>query len=189
VKRQSSVFCRNSGRRRCSLPERNTIHLIIPSSPHIETVLVVDDYEPLCDILETLLGRMGYRVLTATTSAEALQIARTFPKIDLLVSNVEMPVMHGDVLARRFAMLHPSTPVLFISSFNHPIYAVQPSRLLTKPFGITELRDAVRRALQMRPALAKAASTPVAQRAQHHLDPLASSAIGASPAQSSSCHR
>ena len=119
------------------------------------TILVVDDCEVLCELYEVLLCRMGYRVLTATTGAEALQVARTFPKIDLLISNVEMPEMLGDELAMRLASQHPSVSVLFLSIFNDPIDTAEPFEFLTKPFTVDELRNSVRRALRSRPALAE----------------------------------
>ncbi|MDR3405851.1 MAG: response regulator [Chthoniobacter sp.] len=66
------------------------------SSTTAETILVVDDCEALCELLEILLSRTGYRVLTATSGAKALQIARTISEIDLLITNVDMPATRGD---------------------------------------------------------------------------------------------
>ena len=121
------------------------------------TILVVEDCEVLSELLEVLLSRMGYRVLAATSAAEALQIARTFPEIDLFITNVDMPEMRGDELARRFARLHPSGRVIFLSSFNEPIHAPGPFGFLAKPFTVAELRDGVRRALQSRQTPAEVA--------------------------------
>ena len=95
---------------------------------------------------------MGYRVLTATSAAEALQVARTFPKIDLLIATTDAPDMGGDKLARRVVRLHPSAHVIFLSSFSVPMDAAQPHESLAKPFTVAELRASVRRALLLRPA-------------------------------------
>ena len=116
------------------------------------TILVVEDCEVLCELFDVLLSRMGYRVLTATSAAEALQVARTFPKIDLLIATTDAPDMGGDELARRVVRLHPSAHVIFLSSFSVPMDAAQPHESLAKPFTVAELRASVRRALLLRPA-------------------------------------
>ncbi|MDR3402340.1 MAG: response regulator [Chthoniobacter sp.] len=116
------------------------------------TVLVVDDCPAICDLIEIILGRVGYHVLTATRAPEALRLARHATGIDLLISNVEMPEMRGDELARRFCMLHPATPVVFISSFEGRIEVTGQYEVLPKPFTVAELRGAVSAALRNRPA-------------------------------------
>ncbi|MGB8169013.1 MAG: response regulator [Chthoniobacteraceae bacterium] len=75
---------------------------MIPSTT-AETIPAVDDHESMCELIEVILGRAGYRVLTATNGADALRLARATPQIDLLVSDIEMPRMRGDELAARFA--------------------------------------------------------------------------------------
>lgn len=125
------------------------------SSTGTETILVVDDCEGVCEVIDVLLSRAGFRVLTATNGIEALELARDTPGIDLLMSNIDMPGMRGDELAAHFASLHPAAPVVFLSSWNDRITAAEPFAFLAKPFTVAELRDAVRRALGMRPALAE----------------------------------
>lgn len=122
-------------------------------SPTAETILVVDDYEAVCSIIELLLCRVGYRVLTATTCAEALQLAGDTPKIDLLIANLGMPEMPGEELAARFSEVHPFAPVLFTSGLLKSAVAARP--LLAKPFTVAELRRAVHHALASRPAFAE----------------------------------
>lgn len=123
------------------------------SSSSTEIVLVVDDCEAVCEVIDVLLSRVGKRVFTATDGHAALEIARNLPEIDLLMSNVEMPGMRGDELAVHFSALHPSAPVVFLSSWSKPVTAIAPFEFLSKPFTIAELRDTVRRALRTRPAL------------------------------------
>jgi CheY-like chemotaxis protein len=120
-----------------------------------ETILVVDDEWAIREVIEVILIRAGYRVLTAGDGAEALRMARDTPGIALLVSDLEMPRMRGDALATRFSRLHPSASVLFVSSSNGPIETTVPFTFLGKPFTLAQLRDAVRGALRSRPALAE----------------------------------
>ena len=124
---------------------------MIPSTTS-ETILVVDDHESLCDVMEVILGRCGYQVLTATNGDDALQLARKISTIDLLVTDLDMPGMGGGELAMRFAVLHPTVPVVFVSSTIAPPTRGT-SEFITKPFSVADLRDAVRRALASRLAL------------------------------------
>jgi CheY-like chemotaxis protein len=137
---------------------RSTTHVMIPSTT-AETILVVDDCKPLCELIEVILCSAGYRVLTAENGNEALRLARQTPEIDLLLSDIEMPQMRGDELASRFAALHPSAPVVFVSSATTPIEAAVPFTFVPKPFTTADLRATVRRALHTRPALAALAAT------------------------------
>lgn len=121
------------------------------SDPTTEgTVLVVDDCQQLRELIEVLLIRSGHRVLTAANGAEALAIAREARDIDLLLSDVEMPVMNGGKLAEHFVKLHPTAPVLFVSSSDERVATTVPFEFLLKPFTIAHLRDAVGRALRKR---------------------------------------
>lgn len=119
------------------------------------TILVVDDHAALCELIEVILSRAGYRVLTATAGAEALRLARDTPGIDLLVSDLEMPGLRGDEVARRFATLHPSAAIAFVSSGTPPIELALPFEFVPKPFTVLQLCETVRRALRTRPALAE----------------------------------
>lgn len=129
--------------------------MISPSST--ETILVVDDCAGVCEVIEILLTRVGYRVLTATNGGDALEIARIVPEIDVLLSNLGMPEMRGDELAAHVATLHPSAAIVFLSSWQQPIDCASSSDFLLKPFTVAELRDSVRHALRTRPTLADAA--------------------------------
>jgi CheY-like chemotaxis protein len=127
---------------------------MIPSTP-VKTILVVDDNRALCELIEVILCTVGYHVLTAQSAADAVRLARHTPRIDLLLSDLEMPRMRGDELAARFLRLHPSAPILFVSSADGPVEAVPPFEFLAKPFTVAELRRAVIRALRMSPAFAE----------------------------------
>ena len=120
------------------------------NTPIPKTVLVVDDFAPVCELVEALLCGVGYRVLKAVTGPEALRLARK-DRIDLLVSNVALPRMRGDELADRFAEIHPSVPVVFLSSCDQPLKAAREREVLLKPFTMKQLRETVSRALARHP--------------------------------------
>ena len=99
-----------------------------PSAP--ETVLVVDDQPALCEVAEMFLSRCGYHVLTAHNEREAMEIAREDAQhIDLLLTDVEVPGIHGDELAEWFHLTSPDTAVVFMSGD-----PVEPRRLGAHPF-------------------------------------------------------
>jgi DNA-binding NtrC family response regulator len=114
-----------------------------------ETILVVDDDRPLRELIEVILMRAGYEVLTAADGEEALQCARDTERIHLLLTDLEMPGMDGGELASRFAAFHPAAPLLFITGAARRIETTEPFTFLAKPFTTDELRGAVRHALRM----------------------------------------
>ncbi len=111
------------------------------------TVLVVDDHADLARLTGVLLRRAGYDVLVATSAQEALELAATPPRIDLVLSDVVMPEMDGIALAAQIRAAHPTTPVLFMSGYTADHFGdAGPERgidLLVKPFAADALLAAV----------------------------------------------
>ncbi|NJK88752.1 MAG: response regulator [Myxococcales bacterium] len=102
-----------------------------------ETVLVVEDEEPVRDILNRILSRRGYRVLAASNAEDALRALRA-EEVHLLVSDVVMPSMGGVELAERARDLVPRLPVLLVTGHAEAMvhrYGLSNSyALLRKPF-------------------------------------------------------
>ena len=74
----------------------------------LETILVVDDEEGLREVTSRILSRSGYRVLTAASGAEAIEIATSHPeRIDLLLTDVIMAKMQGPTVAKEVTLLRP----------------------------------------------------------------------------------
>jgi DNA-binding response OmpR family regulator len=79
-------------------------------------VVIVDDEEPVRRLLGSFLKMNGFRVLLAGTGNEALRICAHFRRrIDLMITDIQMPELSGFDLAGRMASLRPGMPVLFIS--------------------------------------------------------------------------
>jgi DNA-binding NtrC family response regulator len=116
----------------------------------METILLVDDRQQLRELVEVLLCRIGYRVITASDGASALRAAREQESIDLLLTDLEMPGMRGDALASQFARLHPRAGVIVSTTSTDAIETDVAYDFLPKPFGATELREGVRRTLRKR---------------------------------------
>ena len=117
-----------------------------------ETVLLVEDDVAVRSFARSILERHGYRVLEAADAREALGIASgEVGSIDLLITDVIMPRMHGTELAAQLREVHPTLPVLYTSGYTEG-GAFQERRgddstFLSKPFSGTMLVHKVREAL------------------------------------------
>jgi two-component system response regulator CpxR len=78
------------------------------------TILCVDDNELSLSIRKFMLETRGYRVLTAVSSEQALELFRE-GGIDLVLSDLVMPYMDGNELVRRIKELAPEVPTILIS--------------------------------------------------------------------------
>jgi CheY-like chemotaxis protein len=108
-----------------------------------------------------MLTGNGYRVITAATPAEALQIADQEQEIDLLLTDLIMPHIGGRDLAERIAHLRPAIRVLFMSGYADEAVnrngALGPGApYLEKPFSAYELAIRIRSILDSSPPLALA---------------------------------
>ena len=128
----------------------------VTTGGHGETLLVVEDEEPLREVAGRILSGAGYQVLCADCGETALELAaRHQGAIDLLLSDVVMPGMLGKDLAERLVEARPGTPVLYMSGYAQPVLASQGTLdpgvvLLEKPFTAADLLLAVRRRLDAR---------------------------------------
>jgi two-component system cell cycle sensor histidine kinase/response regulator CckA len=110
---------------------------------HDETVLVVEDEAALGRIIARILGQGGYRVLSAASGPEALEVDREHG-CDLLLTDVIMPGMSGPRLAELLESRHPGLPVLFMSGYSNGLlgstHVLDPDiAFIEKPFTADDL--------------------------------------------------
>jgi PAS domain S-box-containing protein len=114
----------------------------------LRTILVVEDHPEVAALLENLLERSGYRVFSADRPSTALSVARDQPGIDVVLSDLSMPEMHGTLLALELQRQRPKLPIVFMSGNNgDAAHLPAGARLLGKPFSIAELQSAITGAL------------------------------------------
>jgi hypothetical protein len=121
-----------------------------PSRADQRTILIVEDQDGGRRLMADILRGSGHDVLEARHGAEALDVARRHDgAIDLVVTDLVMPRLSGDELARRLVELRPQIKVLFVSGYA-PDARVSESGapLLRKPFRPDELAQRVRELLQ-----------------------------------------
>src|SRR6201989_3681661 len=119
-------------------------------------ILIADDEESMRMLVARAIAMDGHSIVTAQDGAEALEIlAREEGAFDLLLSDIQMPVMDGIALALAAARDFPSTTILLMTGF-----ADQRERasnlnaiahdVITKPFSVADIRTAVADALASR---------------------------------------
>jgi len=115
------------------------------------TVLLVEDEPTVRTVAERALTRHGYKVLTADSGEEALDILGRGDPIDLLISDVVMPGMDGPAVVREARKSRPDLKILFMSGYAEEQLRksidIENVNFLPKPFSVIELAEAARRAV------------------------------------------
>ncbi|MEY2476894.1 MAG: two-component system, cell cycle sensor histidine kinase and response regulator CckA [Actinomycetota bacterium] len=127
-----------------------------------ETVLVVEDQDAVRAVTVRILRRNGYVVMDASSGADALVIAAEHG-LDLLLTDVVMPVMSGPQLAAELRHRDPSLPVLYMSGYAQGVLDLDHGRaesvtLLEKPFDEVTILRRVHQAIGLGPPPTIAAS-------------------------------
>jgi two-component system, cell cycle sensor histidine kinase and response regulator CckA len=119
-----------------------------------QTVFIVEDERVILELGKTMLERLNYRVLTASTPKEALERAAAHREtIELLLTDVIMPEMNGRDLAGLMIRHHPRLKTVFMSGYTANVIAHhgvldQGFYFLQKPFTMHSLATTVQAALQ-----------------------------------------
>jgi PAS domain S-box-containing protein len=89
-----------------------------------ERILFIDDEELLMEMGQMVLERLGYEVVSATSSSEALSLFRNDPAgFDLVITDQTMPEMTGVELAKAILAIRPDIPVILCTGFSHLVDA------------------------------------------------------------------
>ena len=114
-------------------------------------ILLAEDDPMVSGLVERLLAEQGHQVRTARHGEEALRLALR-GSVDLLVTDIRMPVMDGWELSRRLRERWPDLPVLFISGYDVELtqgaFRRGAGAFLRKPFDPDELVRQVTRLLE-----------------------------------------
>lgn len=163
---QGILKSHGGGLRIRSLPGRGTTFQVfipaqrgheISATPPTEDIwvgsglaLVVDDEPIVREVTATLLGFMGYEVLTAQDGQEALELfEQNRERLRLILMDMSMPRLNGLEAARNILQRDPSLPIVLCSGYPAEIYgleAVPLSGFLQKPYRRADLIRALRNA-------------------------------------------
>jgi len=100
-----------------------------------KAVLVVDDDDLVLVNTTALLEDLGYHVLAASSGPEALEVLERHPAVEIVLTDLVMPLMNGVALREEIHRRHPALPVVITSGY--PDLEVQGEKLtgyLPKPF-------------------------------------------------------
>ena len=116
-------------------------------------VLIADDEDSMRTLVARAIAMDGHDTVTAQDGAEALDIlTREHGAFDLLLSDIQMPVMDGIALALSAARDFPNLTILLMTGFAHQrerasnLSAIAHD-VITKPFSVADIRTAVADAL------------------------------------------
>ncbi|WP_426808674.1 response regulator [Pseudomonas sp. WOUb67] len=107
-------------------------------------LLVVEDDDIVRMLMVEVLDELGYSVIEAEDAAAALRVLEDPSQtLALMMTDVGLPDMRGEVLAGKARELRPLLPVLFASGYADSINVPEGMHLIGKPFSIDQLRDKV----------------------------------------------
>jgi PAS domain S-box-containing protein len=125
--------------------------------------LVVEDSEPVRDLMGDVLRRRGAEVVMASSPEEALRLAACSPRFDVVVTDIVMPGMRGDEMVSRLVAAGRVDRVVYMSGYQDKRTVALQGPLLSKPFAVQELVDMVRSVMQ-EPAAVAASGAPGRQQ-------------------------
>lgn len=110
--------------------------------------LIVDDEELVRKFVERVLREAGYETATAGDGPEALQVIAEAGTFDILVTDVMMPQMTGDELARRLRLNEPKLKILYLTGYSDRLFKDkvtlwEDEAFLDKPCNMKSLMEAV----------------------------------------------
>jgi PAS domain S-box-containing protein len=133
----------------------------VPAAPsgHGETILLAEDEDAVRTVTRAVLERAGYRVIAAADGPSAIEASRALAEpVDLLLTDVVMPGMHGRELATALQRERPGLRVLFASGYTDDAVLLRGVRVdevpfLQKPYTPAQLLRKVRDALEAPPVV------------------------------------
>ena len=118
-----------------------------------ETVLLVDDEQPIVKMFQQNLQHLGYQVAPRTSSVEALAAFRAQPdRFAVVITDMTMPNMTGDKLAAEIKKIRPNMPVILCTGFSEYLrdrnmHDLQVEGVLMKPLSRIEIAKKIRQVL------------------------------------------
>ncbi len=129
-------------------PHPPFLRAAIMSSP-VSTILVVEDDAIVRMLIVDVLEELEFKVLEADGSEQALDILKDVNQhIDLMMTDVGLPIMDGRQLATEARNIRPALPILFASGYAEAIEVPADMHVIGKPFSIDQLRDKVKAVLE-----------------------------------------
>jgi len=114
----------------------------------MERILIVDDEPGIREILATFLNESGYLTYVVNNGKEALEYIEEGHDIKLIISDILMPVMSGNVLAEHIRSSNRDLPIIGITGSNWDFDRDLFDMILEKPFSLKSLVESVAKFLE-----------------------------------------
>jgi DNA-binding response OmpR family regulator len=119
-----------------------------PAPEHARRVLIVDDEAPVRHFVDRVLRQAGYATIVAENGASALATFAEQGPFDILVTDLRMPKLAGDELARQLRLRQPDLKVLYLTGHSDELFESRGTlwadeAYLEKPQTMAGLREAV----------------------------------------------
>ena len=125
--------------------KENRLIDMTPVPTGTERVLFVDDENALVEIGERMLTRLGYQVTGMTSSVDALKLFCEKPHaFDLVVTDLTMPNITGDKLAKELLSLRADIPIIMVSGFSEEMKRMGITKVILKPIITRDIAQAIR---------------------------------------------
>lgn len=133
-------------------PETQSLHDAPDEQWGSGTILLVEDEDMVRAVAERALTRQGYSVITASDGEDGLEQFAANDSIDLVISDVVMPVMDGPAMARIIRERSPDMPLIFMSGYAEEQLRksidVDNMGFLPKPFTVAQICEHAQQALR-----------------------------------------
>jgi len=135
------------------LSEVTAVDKMVRAETGTERILLVDDEVSVAKLESQILSRLGYRVTVKTASNDALNTFKENPNsFDLVISDMTMPDMTGDKLAKKILSIRPETPIVICTGFSERLNKEQAEIIgvkgfLMKPVAKSDMAQMIRNVL------------------------------------------
>jgi CheY-like chemotaxis protein len=110
-----------------------------------ETILLAEDEADIRTMTRVYLEGLGYRVLEASDGAQAVRVSKEYPwDVQLLLTDIQMPEMRGDLMAEEITKTRPKIRVLYATGYAESVQDDGQKSVIYKPFEFPELGRKIR---------------------------------------------
>lgn len=119
-------------------------------NPQRLMVLLVEDDAQVRLALHRTLVSLGHEVVPAGDAAEALALLQAGPHIGLVVTDLVLPHLGGDDMARKMGAIRPGLPIVFVTGYEPGACLRELGQVVTKPFSASALQAAIEKEVERR---------------------------------------
>ena len=111
----------------------------------MHNLLIIDDEDIIINLLHDYFSHLGYSVVTAKNGSEGIDIFNASPNFDLIITDINMPGIDGNVVAKSIRLSQRTkVPIVGMSGYNDKAEGELFDFMLAKPFNLKDLMTVVK---------------------------------------------